>query len=220
MAGQEWLNMIVGLLFISGFVFYINAMVKKATEPVQATWLIWFILDTITFFGMYVEKSLNGQIIAEVTGSSFVMILAMRRGGIRGWKPLDKYCLAGGVFGLVIWAASEVAETGIVISQAVTFIGSIPTFGSAWKKPHGENKNAWLIFWFSSVLAVLAVPEWTYSHAMAPITILAIDTIIPFILIVKPVTVRLVAAVASVKGKVYSFLETNPRNTFISEGDA
>jgi len=191
MTRKVYLDVLVGLLFISGFVMYIGSTFRSKTQPVSASWLIWFALDAITFAGMFLEGSLNGQIVAEVAGSSFVMILALRRRGFRDWKLLDKYCLGGGALGLVALVMADSAKAGIMISQGITLIGSIPTFGATWKRPSRENKDAWMIFWLSSIVAISAVPQWTLSHAMAPIVILTIDTVIPLIIITKPLVEKI-----------------------------
>jgi hypothetical protein len=75
---------------------------------------------------------------------------------------------------------------GIVTSQIVCFLGSIPTFVSAWEDPSKEDKTAWTIFWISCVCAVLAIPAWTLADALQPLNFFAIQSVMMLILFVRP----------------------------------
>ena len=66
------------------------------------------------------------------------------------------------------------------------FIGSIPTFVSAWHDPSRESKVAWTIFWVSCVFAVMAIPKLTLQDAMQPVTFFLIESIMMYILYIRP----------------------------------
>ena len=70
----------------------------------------------------------------------------------------------------------------MIINLTVTFIGSIPTFVSAWKNPAGEDRVAWTIFWTSCIFAMIAIPRMTLADAGQPITFLFIQTVMVSIL--------------------------------------
>jgi hypothetical protein len=180
---KEPLSVIAGLLFVIAFVPYILAIVRKTARPAKASWISWATLDTITLAGMFAKDTLNGQIIGAVAGAWIVAILSMRF-GTPGWTKLDKFCLAGAVLGIALWAIFKNPVLGIITSLCVVFIGSIPTFVSAWKNPKNENRIAWTIFWISCVAAFFGIPKWTLADASQPITFLSIETIMMFLLYV------------------------------------
>ncbi len=182
---EDALSVIAGLLFIVGFVPYIYAIMRKGTKPAKASWIIWASLDSITITGMYFEDAVNGQITGAVVGAWVVVILALKH-GTPGWTRLDKFCLIGAVLGIVLWQVFSNPVLGIMISLSVVFSGSIPTFVSAWKDPSREDKLAWTIFWISCVCAVIAIPQWTLADAAQPITFFVIETIMMFILYIRP----------------------------------
>lgn len=178
-------SVIAGLLAIAGFVPYIRAILRGETKPAKASWIIWAGLDTITIAGMYAKDALNGQIIGAVIGTWAVAVLVLKY-GTPGWTRLDKFCLTGAALGIALWLLFGSPTLGIIISLGVIFIGSIPTFASAWKDPSRENKLTWAIFWVSCVFAGLAIPKWTLADAATPITFFTIETIMMYILYVRP----------------------------------
>ncbi len=184
-AVKEALSVLAGLLFVVGYIPYARAILRKETKPAKASWIIWASLDTVTIAGMYAKGTVNGQILGVIIGVWVIVVLALKY-GTPGWTKLDKFCLGGAVLGIVLWKTFSNPVLGIITSLSVVFIGSIPTFVSAWKDPSRENKLAWTIFWVSCVCAVIAIPHWTMADAAQPITFFLIETIMMYILYVRP----------------------------------
>lgn len=186
------LSVIAGIVFIAGFVPYVLAILGRdiflqkiePTKPAKASWIIWISLDSITLAGMCAKDSVNGQIIGAVVGGWVVVAFALKY-GTRGWSNLDKFCLAGAFLGIVLWKAFDNPIMGIVTCQAVTFIGSIPTFASAWKDPGHEDKLSWTIFWISCSCAMLAIPHLTIEDIAQPTTFFLIETTMMYILYLR-----------------------------------
>lgn len=182
---KEILSIMAGLLYIVGFIPYIQAVRHKKIKPAKASWIIWASLDTITIAGMAVEGSINGQIIGAFAGAWVVCILAIKYGQA-GWTILDKACFIGAAIGIILWLAFDSPIMGIITSLGVVFLGSIPTFVSAWEDPSRENKAGWTLFWISCVLAIIAIPQWTLADAAQPITFAAIETVMMYLLYIRP----------------------------------
>jgi len=163
----------------------LDRIVKEDAKPMKASWIIWASLDTITLGAMAAKHSLNGQIVGAVAGGWIIVVLAFKY-GIPGWTRLDKFCLGGAVLGITFWAIFNNPVMGLATSVSVVFLGSFPTFASAWRDPSKESKVAWTIFWISCVFAVLAIPQLTIQDAMQPITFLVIESAMMFILFIKP----------------------------------
>jgi len=134
---------------------------------------------------MYVQHSINGQIIGAVSGAWIIVILALKYGAT-GWTRLDKFCLIGAVSGIVLWKTFNSSNLGIITNAIVTFIGAIPTFVSAWKDPNKEDKLAWTIYWLSCVCAMLAIPRLTFEDVCQPLSFFLIESTMMFLLYIKP----------------------------------
>lgn len=191
---QEILSAIAGILFVLGFVPYILAVLRDRNiplgtpgkaEPKKASWLIWASLDVIIIAGMYAKHSVNGLIVGAAVGAWFVVILALKYGA-PGWTWLDKFCIAGAILGVALWSVFNDPVLAIATSLGVVFLGSVPTFASAFNDPTKEDKLGWTIFWLSCACAVLAIPKMTFEDAAQPIVFFSIETIMMYLLFIKP----------------------------------
>ncbi|MEI7512470.1 MAG: hypothetical protein WCK01_03355 [Candidatus Uhrbacteria bacterium] len=173
-----------GILFVVGYCPYIYDIVRKNIKPSKASWLIWAAMDAITFGGMYAEHTLNPLIVGALVGSVLTAILSIRFGK-SGWNTIDKICLAGAALSLLLWVVFNSPLYGLLTALVVNFIGAIPTISSAWSHPRRESKLTWALFWIASALAIINIPHWTLADAAQPISFLAIQTIMVYLLFVK-----------------------------------
>ncbi len=178
------LTVIAGVLFLLGFVPYIYSILKGQSKPAKASWVIWAILDTITLAAMYAKNAVNGQIIGAVIGAWIIVVLAFLYGK-PGWTKLDKYCLGGAALGIALWVAFNDPVWGIVVSNAVVFLGAFPTYKPAWNDPWREDKFAWTLFWLSCVFAILAIPAWTLEDATQPVVFFVVESIMMYIIYIR-----------------------------------
>lgn len=179
-------SLIAGILCLLAFVPYIWAILKGETKPSKATWLIWVSLDSITLYGMYLERSLNGQIIGAAIGSLAITVLAMVY-GTPGYTRLDECCFAAAVISIGLMFYNP--QWAMLASLAAIFVGAFPTFRSAWKDPSREDKLAWTTFFLSCLFAMGAIPKWTVEDAAQPVTFLVIESVMMYLLYVRPAKV-------------------------------
>jgi hypothetical protein len=184
------LSILSGILFVVAFIPYIIFILRSKNsseegKPIKATWLIWASLDTITLIGMIIGHSVNGQIIGAVSGAWIVFFLSLKYGK-PGWTKIDKWCLGGAMIGIILLITIKNPAIGMSVSLTSVFLGSVPTFKSAWEKPERENKLAWFIYFLSSAIAVLAIPKWDIQNALQPFCFMVIETVMMFILFIKP----------------------------------
>ncbi len=183
---KEILSIASGLLQILAYIPYIRAILRKQTKPAKASWMIWAVLNSLTFTGMYAAGTVNPQILAAVIGTWAIAGFALKF-GIPGWTKLDKFCLGGAIFGIAIWQIFKNPTLEIVMSLSMTMLGSIPTFRSMWEDPSREDKLAWTICLLSSICAVIAIPHWKILASVSqPLTYLALQSTVMYLLFVRP----------------------------------
>jgi hypothetical protein len=187
---KDTFSILGGIIFLFGFIPYTLAILKpkqgqKRAEPSKATWLIWATLDVLTLIALYQKDALNGQIIGATIGATTIFILSLKY-GISVWTKLDIFSLLGAVIGIVIWAITSNAVLALSCFVAVGVLGALPTFYNTWQDPSKENRTAWLFYFISCPLTLLGLKSWTFSVYISPVAFTAIETIMIFILFIRP----------------------------------
>ncbi|PIR88303.1 MAG: hypothetical protein COU09_02970 [Candidatus Harrisonbacteria bacterium CG10_big_fil_rev_8_21_14_0_10_44_23] len=182
---RELLEVLSGIFLVAAFFPYITGIVKKETQPAKASWLIWVVLDFITLAGMYAADVINGQIVGATIGSTVVAVLALHFGK-PGWTKLDLSCLLGAAAGFILWRVLDSPLMGILVSQGINFLGSVPTVVSAWEYPNRESRGTWILFWFSCVFTVASVRRWSLEGAVQPITFFLIGSAMLYVVLLRP----------------------------------
>ncbi len=174
-----------GIVMLVAFIPYVMAIIGKQTRPSKASWIVWATLDLITLAGMFAKGTVNGQIVGTTIGALSVAALSFRYGK-PGWSTLDRFCIGCAGLAIVLWQVFNSPVVGLSMSLIATCIAATPTWVNAWHRPEEEDKLAWTLYWVSCVLAVIAIPSWTMAHAAQPMTFLAIESTMMFILFVRP----------------------------------
>lgn len=182
---QPFWTVLSGVFFAMGFIPYVCGEIKLA----KASWIVWASLDSIVLAGMFVQGTVNGQILGAVIGSCVVAVLALKY-GMPGWTKLYKLCLVGAGLSIALWWVFSNPILGIVASLSVIFLRSIPIFVSTWQNPTREDDLTWFVFWLSSLAAVFAIPAWTVADAAQPITFFIIGAVMRYLLDVQPALMR------------------------------
>lgn len=179
------MNVISGVLFFVAFLPYVWAIVNHQTVPSPVTWAIWASVDTLVLLAMRKEKAPVGQITGAVAGAWFITALALIFG-----KPtmgsVEWISIVGALTGTILWKKTGNAVLQIVCSQLAVFIGSFPTFVTAYNTPAQENPWAWSIWFASCVCALLAVKKWTLAEALQPLNFTVIETVMVSLVVIRP----------------------------------
>ncbi|MBX4195458.1 hypothetical protein KW796_00675 [Candidatus Parcubacteria bacterium] len=179
------LSVAAGLIFIFAFFPYIKAIVKRQTCPRKATWFVWALGDIIILAGMIDKGTISGQLVGAVIGATTTFILSVKLGE-PGWNTRDRVCVTLSLLSIGLWLYFGESNLGIGFSLLALCIAAWPTYVSAWEKPENEDKNAWIWFNVSSVIAVLAIPRMTFADAAPPIVFMAIDGVMIYLLFLRP----------------------------------
>jgi hypothetical protein len=173
-AVQQTLYVVAGVLTLAGFIPYIYSIFFRGKTPVIATWLIYAVLDVITFASMYAKNSHNGQVIGSMIGCNIIFLLSLRRGE-NAWKMLDVICLAASAVGLILWYAFNNPMFALLMSLAIVTIGSIPTFAMIWKDHKSESLTAWSIWLLSSIAQLSSLEKWSIEYSAQPLSYLFVQ---------------------------------------------
>lgn len=184
---MQLLSVLSGIVFVVAFIPYIWSIVKPKSKarPAIMSWIIWAGLDVITLVGMYQQDTLNGTIIGATGGATIVAALAIIKGKFE-YKLLDVMCFMGAMLGLGLWRYFDSPTIGIVITQLLIILASVPTWIGVVADPASEDRLAWTLYFIGAGLGVLAIPEYTLDDAAQPWTFFFVESITMFLLFMKP----------------------------------
>lgn len=183
---KSFVGIIAGIVYVSGFIPYLYAIVAKGAKPVKGTWLTWFVVDAMVLSAMSDQDSANWQITFATIGAGVVFLLSLHY-GTPGWSTLEKICMAVATAGMSAWLLADEVTISILISSTVLAVAAIPTIRSAWTAPEREDKIAWSLYFASCLLTILSL-EWTWSveEWAQPISFTVVETIMIAILFLRP----------------------------------
>jgi hypothetical protein len=168
-----------------GFLPYIWAIVHHQTVPSPVSWAIWACVDTLVLVAMKKKKVSTGQLTGAVAGAWIITTLAIIFG-----KPtmggVELVSIAGATAGIILWQVTSNANLMIICSSLALFVGSFPTFASAYANPALENPIAWTTWFLSCVCALFAIEKWNLAGALQPITFTIVETTMVVLVVIRP----------------------------------
>lgn len=168
----EALGFLSGVLGLVYCFPYIRDILKGKTKPERASWLIWTVLGSISFFSQLAKGATNSLWMtgADTLGVAIIYLLAIRYGE-GGLAPRDIKALLVAAFGLVVWYFTKEPAFALLIVILVDGAGAILTLLKAYEDPESETMSAWFISGLSGFVAALAVGSFDWILLSYPIYI-------------------------------------------------
>ena len=156
---------------IVSYVTYFRAMVWGNTRPNSVTWLIWFVVNSITASAYYAVGARSTLLLpCAVTVGCFVTFLAsLKYGyGLKNWNIIDNLCLGGAGVALILWAIFS-PVVGLLGGICVNFLAIPPTLLKIRKDPKSEDVLTWVIKIIGYSINVVAVDHWIFQIWIYPV---------------------------------------------------
>ena len=173
------LGILAGVISFLAYIPYIVSIVKKETRPSRSSWWIWSIIGLMIMFSYYSvgARSTIWVPVVFFLCPLIVAILSLRFGEGQGFNKLDKTCLLGTFISMIPWIILKSAVITLFINILMDFLGFLPTFKKTFLNPIYESKTSWILFFFGSILNMLAIESFTLTIASYPIYMTIMDTI-------------------------------------------
>jgi hypothetical protein len=183
MRTQDWLANLSGIVMAASLTWNAIAILRRKVQPAIVSWAIWGSLDFILAASMYAKGVLNPQMAVAAIGAGIVFLLAIPFGK-PGWGSVDKWCLAGGVAAIALWAITGNPTLANILSLTAIAIGCLPTYASIMEDPSREDKTFWCLTFAASVLALLGTTSLDLDALMQPIVFVVAQAIALWLLFV------------------------------------
>lgn len=152
-------GLLSGILGTIAYMPYVFDTLKGRTRPQRASWLIWSILSSITFFSQLSEGATDSLWFAgvKVSGTLVIFLLSISWGAGGFLNRKDCVILVAAGFGLWLSYTTETALYALAITISIGLLGGAITVVKAYFDPDSETISAWTLSFFASILAIVAV---------------------------------------------------------------
>lgn len=168
----EALGILSGILAFVCVFPYIRDILLKKTKPERASWFIWSVLGSISFFSQLAKGATNSLWLPGIdTLAVLVTFLLALKYGKGGFSRRDIYALAIALVGLIIWIFTKEAAFALFIVIGIDAAGSYLTIVKAYEDPESETMSTWILSGLSGLVAALAVGSFDWILLAYPLYI-------------------------------------------------
>jgi hypothetical protein len=162
----EYFAVIGSVIASAGGIYYAYLTFKGRVKPNKVTWLFWSAFPMIAFAA---QLSQGVGLVAWATfvaGAPPVLVLVgslFNKDAYWQTRPIDYWFAGAGVLSVVAWQATNIPNIAFTFALLADLLVALPTFIKTYQFPETENWKAYGVSAFGFLLAVLAVPEWTFD---------------------------------------------------------
>jgi hypothetical protein len=80
-------------------------------------------------------------------------------------RRIDYWFAGAGLLSVVAWQVTDIPNIAFTFSLLADLLVALPTIIKTYQYPETENWQAYAVSAFGFLLAMLAVPEWTYANS-------------------------------------------------------
>lgn len=156
--------------------FYFLNMFRHKTKPHAISWLIWSVLNAVTFLTQRSNGAGAGGWVTGFAAIACVMIfISSLKYGEKNITRIDWLCLILALATLGIWHGQRGSSIEVVLVAATFVIGFIPTIRKSIKKPRQETSITFFLNGFKFLLAITALNTVNLATALYPIVIVVMN---------------------------------------------
>lgn len=167
-SAQEKFAIMGGVFAAASLVWNGLLIIRRKVVPTPASWAVWAALDIALALSMYFANALNPQMAILGVGAAIVFLLTLPFGK-RGWDPVDKYCLIGGLGTVGLWFLTGNPTVATALFLLAMGVGCLPTYKSIKKDQAREDKTFWCLAFIASWCALIGTQQMSFDALAQPV---------------------------------------------------
>jgi len=146
------------VLAISSTFPYINAILKKKTKPHQLGWLVFVIMNGISFFSQYFAGGRSSVLITLIffLGSLSIFLLSLKF-GVRNSSKWDKLLFLFALSTIIIWYLTKSNGIAIWLTVLIDILATTMTILKIKAQPFSEDPLSWKLGTLAYVFSILTL---------------------------------------------------------------
>ena len=164
----EYFAVVGSVIASSGGIYYAYLTLKGQVKPNRVTWLFWCAFPMIAFVAQLSEGVGLVAWATFVAGAPPVLVLIgslFNKDAYWQTRRIDYWFAGAGLLSVVAWQVTDIPNIAFTFSLLADLLVALPTIIKTYQYPDTENWQAYAVSAFGFLLAMLAVPEWTYDNS-------------------------------------------------------
>ena len=188
----EYFAVVGSVIASTGGIYYAYLTLKGQVQPNRVTWFFWAGFPMIAFVA---QLSQGVGLVAWATfvaGAPPILVLIgslFNKDAYWQTRPIDYWFAVAGLLSVVAWQVTDTPNIAFTFALLADLIVALPTITKAYQFPATEDWKAYAISAFGFLLAVLAIPEWTYDNSAFVVYLFLLNLSIAALAARRPATV-------------------------------
>lgn len=162
------------VLAVVSYSLYFRNIFRGKTKPHSISWLIWAVLNGVTFLTQRSNGAgAGGWITGFSAGAALLIFITSIYYGEKKITKLDWYCVVGALVSLSFWYRNHVGVAEVVFASLTFVIGFVPTFRKAYFKPRQETAATFALNGTKFLIAIAALNEFNSQTVLYPAVVSA-----------------------------------------------
>jgi len=163
----EYFAIIGAVIGSIGGYYYLYETIAGKAQPNRITWLLWGIFPMIIFVAQRAQGVEGLSWTSFVAGFAPLLIVAASFFNKRAyWKnePRDYYLMAAAIFGIVLWAVTDIPNLALLFSLLADMLAAVPTLVKSYRFPRSESWIAYAISTLGFGISFLSVQTYDFQN--------------------------------------------------------
>jgi len=173
MIEAHYLGLLAQFILAVSILPYVISIFRETVKPNRISWFIWSIIG-FTFW--LVTPTTADEVTKMMTlifmiNPTIIFLFTLFKGENTTPDILEKFSLIVGLSAILIWYIFRDSSGILPISIAISadFCALIPTLRFVFVAPDEETPLAWIFFFLGSLIAVLAIENYSLESILLPL---------------------------------------------------
>ncbi len=175
MISQNFIYLAILVSFLGGLGYLIDT-IKGNIVPNRVTWFLWAFIPLVAFVaqmsqGVTFLEASTAFMVGFMPLLIFISSLLKKR-AVWTISFFDWICGGLSLLGLLFWIVTNEPNVAIIFSLVSDTFASLPTYVKAYKAPFTENYAVFLAGVINTIIVILSLSSFSFSHIAFPLYIL------------------------------------------------
>lgn len=166
---KSGVGLVTLIIAVLSYSLYFRNIFRGKTKPHTISWLIWAVLNGVTFLTQRTNGAgAGGWITGFSAGAAVLIFIAAIYYGEKNITKLDWYCVAGSMVSLSFWYLYPSGPAEVIFASVTFALGFVPTYRKGFMKPYSETAMTFALNGTKFLIAIAALEQFNLATVLYP----------------------------------------------------